>query len=597
MKLTLKPLFHRIFLCMLLAACALSCDLTLIPEDTVTPDTSFKSRTDLDNWCNYYYNIFESAETYSGRNADDLVDNSLGDIILGTRYATDDLDAKNEWYWKHLRNINYCLERVHQCEDAQAAKEYTGVCYFFRALTYFEKVMRFGDVPWYDHVLGSDETGELRRPRDDRGFVMDKVMEDLDNAIEMLPEGKDVYHVTKWTALALKSRAALFEGTWRIYHEMEDAEKYLAQAVEAAETFIDDSPYSIWSGGENPYRTLFNSLDAVEQEISLAKGYRQAAAVSSSVQFNLRNAKMGFTRRFMNHYLMKDGSRFTDIPGHGTMMWREETSGRDPRMAQTVLCPGYDLLRNVNIIGVSKYGNDFSALTGYEPVKFALDCSVQDYSGASKSFSDFPLFRAAEVYLNFAEAKAELGTFTQDDADKSIKPLRDRAGMPNLDVAAASESPDPYLLACYPNAAGRTVPGLILEIRRERTVELVMEGLRQWDMLRWKEGLQMVNENAPYYGMYVPGPGIYDLDGDGANDTEFYTSSPASSAKDKLVTLKIGSSVILSEGESGYVTAWAGSTFTFDEGRDYLWPIPAAQRVSTGGMLTQNPGWNDGLNF
>ena len=228
MKLTLKPLSHRIFLCMLLAGCALSCDLTLIPEDTVTPDTSFKSRTDLDNWCNYYYNIFESAETYSGRNADDLVDNSLGDIILGTRYATDDLDAKNEWYWRHLRNINYCLERVHQCEDAQAAKEYTGVCYFFRALTYLEKVMRFGDVPWYDHVLGSDETGELRRPRDDRGFVMDKVMEDLDNAIEMLPDGKDVYHVTKWTALALKSRAALFEGTWRVYHEMGDSEKYLS---------------------------------------------------------------------------------------------------------------------------------------------------------------------------------------------------------------------------------------------------------------------------------------------------------------------------------------------------------------------------------
>lgn len=119
-------------------------------------------------------------------------------------------------------------------------------------------------------------------------------------------------------------------------------------------------------------------------------------------------------------------------------------------------------------------------------MKFALDCSVQDYSGASKSFSDFPLFRAAEVYLNFAEAKAELGTFTQDDADKSIKPLRDRVGMPNLDVAAASESHDPYLLACYPNAAGRPVPGLLLEIRRERTVELVMEGLRQWDMLRWK---------------------------------------------------------------------------------------------------------------
>jgi len=574
-----------------------SCDLTLIPEDTVTPDSSFKSKTDLDNWCNYYYNIFETAETYAGRNADDFVDNNLGDLISGTRYATDDLDGKNEWYWKHLRNINYCLERIHQCEDAQAVQNYTGVCCFFRALTYFEKVMRFGDVPWYDHVLGSDEDDALKRPRDDRGFVMDKVMEDLDNAIEMLPDQKDVYHVTKWTALALKSRAALFEGTWRIYHGLPDSEKYLVQAAQAAEIFIDNSGYKIYSEGSDPYRTLFNSLDAIDSEVILARRYSQAASVSSSMQFNLRNAKTGFTRRFMNHYLKKDGSRFTDVPGHETMMYKDEVADRDPRMAQTVLCPGYDLVRNVNISGVNKYGNDFVALTGYEPVKFAIDCSVQDYSGANKSFNDFPLFRAAEVYLNFAEAKAELGTLTQADVDKSIKPLRDRVGMPNLDMAAAVSNPDQYLLRCYPNASGRPDAGIILEIRRERTVELVMEGLRQWDMLRWKEGPQMVNENNPYYGMYIPGPGIYDLDSDGVNDTEFYTSAPAGDKKDKLVTLKIGSGVILSEGESGYLVAWSSSTFTFDEERDYLWPIPASQRVSTGGALTQNPGWNDGLNF
>ncbi|MGN1045713.1 MAG: RagB/SusD family nutrient uptake outer membrane protein, partial [Candidatus Cryptobacteroides sp.] len=71
----------------------------------------------------------------------------------------------------------------------------------------------------------------------------------------------------------------------------------------------------------------------------------------------------------------------------------------------------------------------------------------------------------------------------------------------------------------------------------------------------------------------------------------------ASSTKDKLVTLKIGSSVVLSEGDKGNIVAWSSSVFSFDESRDYLWPIPAAQRVSTGGVLTQNPGWNDGLSF
>ncbi|MGN0188871.1 MAG: RagB/SusD family nutrient uptake outer membrane protein [Candidatus Cryptobacteroides sp.] len=573
-----------------------SCDLTLIPEDTVTPETFFKSRTDLDNWCNYYYNIFETAETYSGRNADDMVDNSLGDLVCGTRYATDDLNSKNEWYWRHLRNINYCLERIGQCEDEAAAAEYTGVCYFFRALTYFEKVMRFGDVPWYDHVIGSDEEEALKRPRDDRGFVMDKVMEDLDNAIALLPSTKDVYHVTKWTALALKSRAALFEGTWRIYHSLPDAEKYLRHAADAAGTFIDESGYTIYKEGATPYRDLFNSLDAKDSEVILARRYSQTAAVASSLQFNLRNSKMGLTKRFMNHYLLSNGEPFTSLPDYQTKMYKDEVTGRDPRLAQTVLCPGYDLVRNVNVTGVSKYGNDFTALTGYEPIKFAVDCSEQDYSGASKSFNDFPLFRAAEVYLNYAEALAELGEITQTDLDKSIKPLRDRVGMPSIKLADLSAA-DPYMLSCYPNAASRPNAAVILEIRRERTVELVMEGLRQWDMLRWKEGLQIVNKDHPYYGMYIPGAGVYDLDGDGKNDTEFYTASPTSSTKDKLVTLKIGSSVILSGGDSGYIVAWSSSVFTFDESRDYLWPIPAAQRVSTGGALTQNPGWNDGLSF
>src|SRR5690606_17675126 len=99
--------------------------------------------------------------------------------------------------------------------------------------------------------------------------------------------------------------------------------------------------------------------------------------------------------------------------------------------------------------------------------------------------------RYAEVLLNYAEAKAELGTITQTDIDKSIKLLRDRVGMPNLNLAFANSNPDPYLIGEYPNATKGANHGAILEIRRERRIELVKEGLRYNDLMRWKEGARL----------------------------------------------------------------------------------------------------------
>ena len=86
---------------------------------------------------------------------------------------------------------------------------------------------------------------------------MDHVMNDLKNAIEMLPREKDVARVTRWSALAFKSRIALYEGTWRKYRNLPDADKYLQLAADAASTFISESGYSLYKEGTEPYRDLF----------------------------------------------------------------------------------------------------------------------------------------------------------------------------------------------------------------------------------------------------------------------------------------------------------------------------------------------------
>ena len=438
----------------------------------------------------------------------------------------------------------------------------------------------FRNSPFYDRIVPIINTPN-----------MDRVMEDFDRAIEMIPETKDPNsaRVTKWVALAMKSRAALIEGTWRVYHEMPDAEKYLEQAAAAAKTFIEESGYTLYKQGEQPYRDLFCSDNAKTEEVVLARLYQfEALNVSNSVQFNIRNDAQGFTRRFMNHYLMADGSRFTDIEGNETMFYTEETKGRDPRMAQTVLCPGY-----IAVDETATTPNDMTSLTGYEPIKFVASA---EHSGASKGTCDWPLIRAAEVYLNYAEALAELGTLDQAALDVSVNEIRDRAGMPDLIISEANNNIDPFLASCYPNVKEGPNKGVILEIRRERTVELVNEGFRQWDMLRWKEGEQMVNKDKPYYGIWFPSEGLYDMDGDGKNDLEIYSQVQQSKPADGLTVKKIGSDLVLSEGTYGYVVAWSTLTWEWND-REYLWPIPADQRVLTGGALTQNPGWTDSTNF
>ena len=217
-----------------------------------------------------------------------------------------------------------------------------------------------------------------------------------------------------------------------------------------------------------------------------------------------------------------------------------------------------------------------------------------------KSCCDLIVFRASEVYLNLAEALAELGTISQADIDRTIKPLRDRVGMPNLDMAAANANPDPYLLqqaTGYPKVAEKNSAnvGLILEIRRERTVELIQEGFRYYDVIRWAEGHTF---ESPLVGMYFPGAGTYDLNADGVDDVTLYSgdSAPAGSAALKM---KIGTEVTLSDGDSGYLdfhkTTRPG--WTWNDGKDYYYPIPVEDRSLTQGALSQNPGWNDGLTF
>ena len=572
------------------AIACISCEdmLDYQPKDRLSPDTYFKTETDCELWTNNYYTVFPSAEGIYSEPYDVIVRDVLADEISGVRKP---MPTDGNWNWKKLREMNFFLSRASQVEDESVRLEYEGLTRFFRAYFYFEKVKRYGDVPWVDRPLGSDEE-ELYEGRDPRESVMEKVMEDVDFAIANLPEVQNVYRVTRWTARALKSRIALFEGTFRKYHGLDGYEEFLQACVNASEPFLT-GPYSIYTSGSTPYQDLFTSQNAIGTEIILARAYTSAiSGMTHDVNGHLTGATMGrpgMTRNVVNMYLMRDGSRYTDQADYATKTFVEECKNRDLRMAQTLRTPGYK-----RIGGSKELAPDLSrSTTGYQLIKYLTE---ERYDANKASTNDMPLFRLAEVLLNYAEAKAELGTLKQADLDNTIRPLRVRAGLPDLDMEEANAHPDPYLSSSetgYANVTGAN-KGVILEIRRERTLETPMEGLRYWDIMRWKEGKRF---EKPSEGLYFPGTGEYDLDGNGSVDVCIYDTEKAPGNSADVLYLKLGSDIVLSGETSGNVLAHSTQQRIWNEERDYLYPIPTDDRVLTQGAISQNPGWNDGLPF
>lgn len=569
-------------LCCLCASLLVSCDDFLLrdPKDRVTPESYFKTETDCELYTNEFYTMLPSASTLYSETADYIVKNILSDEVRGTRLVP---SSSSMWSWNRLRDINFFLEHAHQCTDVKVREEYVGLARFFRAFFYFDKVRIYGDVPWVERTLSSEEEA-LYNGRDDRKVVFEKMLEDIDYAIAHLSSSKKLYRVTKWTALALKSRMCLFEGTFRKYHGLTGWQEILEAGAAASEEFILKSGYTLYNSGATPYKDLFASVTSKSSEIILTRAYSRSLGITHDVNGYFISTTMGnsgITKDVVNMYLMANGDRFTDKAGYRTMTFIQECDSRDPRLAQTIRTPGY--VRYGSTVQVAP--NMAATMSGYQIIKYVGEAKYDSYNSSE---NDMPIFRTAEVYLNHAESLAELGVLTQADLDKTINALRGRVGMPSLDMAKANADPDPYLMSPetgYVNVSGENT-GVILEIRRERTIELICEGFRYWDIMRWKEGKRF---ERPLLGMYFPGAGEYDLDGNGTLDYVIYSGTkPEEQSGVVYVSLE---EAALSERNSGNLTLHADIERHWNEDRDYLYPIPTDEITLTYGNIKQNPGW------
>ncbi len=557
--------------------------LERVPLDEISPQTFFQSEAELNTYVNSFYTLLPGTDIFSADFSSDNVEKKSYDIVVAGQHTVETDASSAGWTWGPLRNINFFLANYNRSEelDPVVQNHYAGIARFFRAWFYFDKVKRFGDVPWYDQPLETNDEA-LFKGRDSRTEVIDNVLADLDFAIANIEENTPPMTINKWCALALKARVALYEGTYEKYHGVSDGRAYLEQAIAASDELINSGQYTLYSTGDptRDYQDLFLFEEANPSEVILARVYDAGLETfhTGTNQFiSSTLSAPGLTKSLMNTYLMEDGTPFTAQAGYDTMTFYVETQGRDPRLAQTIRTPGYTRIGGDEVL-VPDFNN---ARTGYQVIKYVLD-SFYDIN-YNVSTNDLPIFRYAEVLLNYAEAKAEMGELTQGDLDMTINLIRERAGMPAMELA--STTVDPILSARYNNVSGAQ-QAAILEIRRERRVELALEGFRYDDLMRWSEG-DLLAET--FKGMYFPNTGEIDLDKNGTIDVVLTEEIP----DDQLPNVqywRLGEVFVLSEGDKGFINVHPTITKTFDPVKHYLFPLPRTE-ILLNPNLTQNPGW------
>jgi hypothetical protein len=551
------------------------------PLDQITEQSYWKTPGDLELFVNQYYTAFpgysvgqQNAGIYTiDNNSDDMIPVSFDVNLAGKSFIP---ASGGGWSWNNIRSVNVFLANYHKVEAAQADyNTYVGEALFFKAWFYYELLKRFGDVPWYSKPLETNSE-ELYSKRTPRNIVADSIIALLDNAIGRLkPKATaTAFRVNKEAALVFKSRVALFEGTWEKYHNgtpygVSNANpgKYFDQSANAVQTLMSMAGAPVIYTSGNPtkdYISLFNRNDySGVSEIILWKKFDRSLGMGHSAFLVTSNAHgTGLSKALIESYLSKDGLPISMSPLYnGDANYIKATENRDPRMAQTLFMPGDAVtIRDGNVLSVfsrpSLDGSNASVnSTGYQ-----IEKGHRPNKNSDADFNDSDnasiIFRYAEALLNYAEAKAESGTITQADLDKSVNLLRSRAGMPPMLLSDINS---------WSNAKW-DFPGLspvINEIRRERRVELAVEGYRNDDLRRWRAH-HLISGVNPLGAKFV---------------------------QSDYPHLVIGRDIYVNN--QGYIDPYQKSLPTgwqFNPNRDYLFPIPTNE-YTLNTNLDQNPGW------
>ena len=474
-------------------------------------DTNFwTSENNVKSYCWEFYNRFAGFGTgtngdfYFTTFSDDQAASGMNDFPSAPP-ASD-----GNWEYTYIRKANLLLQRAPEVPmSEEAINHYLGVARFFRAYEYANMVRHFGDVPYINSYLDQSWTELIYTPRTSRNIVVDSIVADLQFAAQHVRTAErskalgDANVLSREAVWAYLSRVALYEGTYAKY--VTDAstsgssstsstsgaqsEKLLRIAKEAAANLVA-GPYTL----SPEYKEVYSSMDlSKNNEVILYKSYVSGVMTHSVVGYTNSSTMMsGLTKDAVDSYLCTDGLPISLSPLYqGDDNITATLANRDLRLAQSV----DDRLAYIG----TPNEKGFTSSTGYKITKFDNDALTPSEMLAPNNPTDAPIFWLAEVYLNYAEAAAELGELTQSDLDATINLLRQRAGVAPMMLSSVPDDP----------LRDQDVPALIWEIRRERRCELMMDGFRSWDIRRWGK-LQYLDPSikpAIFMGAKIPVPG------------------------------------------------------------------------------------------
>jgi len=544
-------IFAGVFAMMALASCKKDSFLNRSPLSDISPQNFFKSESDLQVYCNQYYSSLPvQSFVTADDNSDDKANSSINSFLAGTYTIP---TTGGGWDFGFIRTCNFFLANYSKANISDDVKnEYVGETLFFRANDFWEKVKRFGDVPYINKYIVDTSKSVLYGPRMPHKQVMDSVLKDLNFAVAHIPENAPDGRVNKYIALALKARICLWEGTYRKYFGAGDETPYLQAASDAAEQIMNSGNYSLYSTG-NPKSDYYNLFiqDELQGNPEAIMPMRYLTTVlTNNFDRQLGEAGDGYSNDFARSFLCTDGKPISLSPLYkGDNTPDDEAANRDPRYSQEIATKGFDFL-NGDIITLPRIGTSVTS-TGYQPIKGRSSSIV--YWNADQSTLDVFIFRYAETLLVEAEAKAELGLCTQGVLDNTINRLRDRVGMPHMIIASLVKDPKSDFPA---------LPVLIDEIRRERRIELASEGFRFDDLHRWHAGT-LINNAATVSGMKL---------------------TPALRAQYDPNQV---SNIVVDA--NNYILVYPGITRAWND-KLYLYPLPI-QELTLNPNLKQNPGW------
>ncbi len=523
------------------------------PMDTITDDLFWITEEHLILAANACYANVKSKNTIDmERMGDNAFQSTTSDNyrIIGSGNFGYELGTINtEWraMYTAIRDCNVFMANYNRATEVpeERREEIAGEVRAIRAYLYAYLTLFFGDVPLVTEPL---EVDDLYGPRDDAETIQDFILDEFDAAAERLPAGlrdaANIGRMTKGAALAMKARYALYFGRWDV-------------AEKAARDVMDMGVYELWTQGtpETTYNLLFthagkirtgNNKETIVARIHLLDVHMHN--MSRETQVPDQSARFNPTKSLVDTYLCTDG-----LPIDKSSLYNESTyekifENRDPRMRQTILAPGdawggrsdgNPNQPDLDIFTAPKFLNDRQGCVTVSGYYFTKYVDIPTVAQVNRDENDIHLLRYAEVLLTYAEAMLEQGKLTQAVINETINLLRDRVGMKRMSIAEIEENE----------------LDLREEVRRERRVELALEGQRYFDIKRWKIGDVLAED-------------VLGVRRNLVMDQSSVANQRVNSA--------------------GYIIVNDGRRF--ENPRHYLWPVPQTQH-DRNPALGQNPGW------